>query len=36
MKLKQSGSYNIIFKTKNFRSNIENLDDKSKNNKYVK
>ena len=29
-------SYNIIFKTKNFRSNIENLDDKSKNNKYVK
>ena len=29
-------SYNIIFETKNFRSNIENLDDESKNNKYVK
>ena len=27
--------YDIIFKTKNFRSNIENLDEKIKNNKYV-
>ena len=29
-------SYNVIFETSNFRSNIENLDSNLKNNKYVK
>ena len=29
-------SYEIIFKTSNFRINIENLDQKQKDNKYVK
>ena len=35
IKIMQS-SYEIIFKTSNFRINIENLDQKQKDNKYVK
>ena len=34
--IKNAGKLYVIFETSSFRSNIENLDSKLKNNKYVK